>query len=142
MIIILKKIIGALLLLFGSFFFVTLTGDISSDIRIAGPMNMWPPPYWVYLVLDVLFVSVAFIGIKLLGLSRSGLGYLLAAVGVVLFAKVVLNHINASATEGATDGRYISAPVESYMIVYLVAALSISTGIYLIIRNVRSRRLP
>jgi hypothetical protein len=137
----LKQIVGAILLACGSFLFFVFTVDLSADIRIAGPMNMWPPPAWVYLILDSLFVLLAFVGMKMMGLTRIVCGSVMSLVSAFALIFIVKNHVNAPPREGFDDGRYIPAHVEAYVLAYMLAASVLGGGLWFIIRHASRRKL-
>lgn len=130
----LKQIVGALLLTCGSFLFFVFTVDLSADIRIAGPMNMWPPPAWVYLILDSLFVLLGFIGMRMIGLKRIVCGSVMSVVSALALIVIAKNQLNAPAREGFND-RYIPADIGSYVMAYIIAALMLGVGLWFIIRH-------
>jgi hypothetical protein len=137
----LKQIVGAILLACGSLLFFVFTVDLSADIRIAGPMNMWPPPAWVYLILDSLFVLLAFVGMKMMRLKRNVCGSVMSFVSVLALIFIVKNHVNAPPREGFNDGRYIPADVEGYVLAYMIAASLLGVGLWFMIRHARRRKL-
>src|SRR5262245_61640989 len=95
-----RQLIGAILFLFGSLLFLVSTVNLSADIRVAGPMNMWPPPVWVYLIFDAVFVLLAFAGVKVMGLKRMAAGAVAAVVGSLALIFIIKNQLNAPPSEG------------------------------------------
>jgi len=138
---VLKQIVGVILLASGSFLFVVFTVDLSADIRIAGPMNLWPPPAWVYLILDILFVLLAFVGIKMMKLKRIVVGFVMGIVSVCALIFIHRNQVNAPPSEGVNDGRYIPADIESYVLAYMIAAAVLGIGLWFIIRHATRQKL-
>jgi hypothetical protein len=137
----LKKIVGTIVLVCGSLLFLLFTVDLSADIRIAGPMNMWPPPAWVYLILDSIFVLLAFVGIKMMRLKRIVFGSVMGAVGACALIFIVKNQVNAPPREGFNDGRYIPEDLESYVLAYMIATSVLSMGLWFIIRRAGRQKL-
>src|SRR5678815_470452 len=104
---ILTKIVGAVLLLCATFLFFFVTVDMTSDLRIAGPMNLWPPPLWTYFIADAISVLLAIFGMKLMRLKRIAYGFLISVVSILVLICVVSNQFNAPPRDGITDGRYL-----------------------------------
>ena len=137
---IVRRIGGVVLLASGSFFFWAFTVDMSADIDIGGPMNMWPPPAWVYLILDAVFVLLAFIGVRMIRLKSVTAGYIASSVGLLTLVMIARNHINAPPREGSNDGD-VPADVESYLWAYTLAVLVLCVGLTIIIQHVRKRKI-
>lgn len=135
----LRQIVGTVLLMCGSLLFFIFTVDMSSDLRIAGPMNMWPPPIWVYLVLDAIFVLLSFVGMKVMRLKPIIAGYVMSVVSSFMLIFIGRNHVNAPPRDGVSDGRYAPAEVGSYVVAYMVAASTLCLGLCLIIQRARKR---
>jgi len=127
-----RQIVGVVLLLCGSFFFFAFTVNLTANIRIAGPMNLWPPPVWVYLILDTFFVLLAVAGMKVMGLKDIAAGSVAAIVALLTLILIIINHVNAPPREGFSDN-YISASVESYVAAYMIVGLVLLVGLALII---------
>ncbi len=138
---ILTKIVGAVFLLCSTFLFFVATVDITSNVRIAGPINMWPPPLWVYLIADTIFVLFAILGMKLMRLKRIYIGILMSIVSVLVLIFVIDNQFKAPPREGLSDGRYLAADIECYVAAYIIAELIFFVGLWFIIRHVWRRRL-
>ena len=114
---------------------------MSSDLRIAGPMTMWPPPLWVYFVLDAIFVLLAIGGVKLMRLKRISAGFLMCIISSLVLIVVIINQFTAPPRDGINDGRYAAADIESYVAAYVIAASVLFAGLLFIIQHIRSRRL-
>ena len=112
---IVTKIVGAVFLLCGMFFFFVATVDMTSNVRIAGPMNLWPPPLWVYLIADAIFALIAMLGMKLMRLKRIYIGILMSIVSVLVLIFVITNQRNAPPRDGMSNGRYLAADIECYV---------------------------
>ncbi|HKU74848.1 MAG TPA: hypothetical protein VJR02_13130 [Pyrinomonadaceae bacterium] len=137
---ILAKIVGAVFLLCGTFFFWVATVDMTSNVRIAGPMNLWPPPLWIYLIADVLFALLAILGMKLMKLKRIHIGFLMSMVSVLVLFFVIENQLHAPPRDGFSNGNHIAADLECYVAAYVIAQLMLFTGLWLIIQHVWRRR--
>ena len=137
----LRQIFGTVFLVCGSLLFFIFTVDLSADVRIAGPMNMWPPPLWVYLILDAIFVLLSFVGMKLMRLKPIIAGYAISVVSSFALVFIAWNHVNAPPREGVSDGSYAPADAGSYAAAYIVTALTLSVGLWLIIRRAGRRKL-
>jgi len=138
---ILAKIVGAVLLLCGTFFFFVATVDMTSNVRIAGPMNLWPPPLWIYLIADVVFALLAILGMKLMKLKRIHIGFLMSIVSVLLLIFVIENQFNAPPRDGGfNNSNHIAADMECYVAAYVIAQLILFAGLWLIIQHVWRRR--
>ena len=138
---IVTKIVGAVFLLCGTFLFFVATVDMTSNVRIAGPMNLWPPPLWVYLIADVIFALIAVFGMKLMRLKRVYIGFLMSIVSVLVLIFVIKNQLDAPPRDGLTDGWYIAADIECYVAAYIIAQLIFFVGLWFIIQHVWRRRL-
>ena len=132
-----RKILGAVLLLCGSLFFFVCTVDMCADVRIAGPLNMWPPPVWVYLIIDIMSVLLAFAGMKVMGLNRLAAGSVATVVSAFTLIYIVIIHVNAPPRDGISQSRYAPADVESYVAAYVIAVSVLSVGLWLIMRHAR-----
>jgi hypothetical protein len=141
MLTIIAKAVGTILLLCGTFFFFVFTVDMTSNVRIAGPMNLWPPPLWVYLILDTIFLLLAVSGIKLTGLKRIVTGSLMSIIGVLVLIFVFKNQLKAPPREAMSDGRYLAADIQNYVVAYVIAELLLVVGLWFIIQHFRRRRL-
>lgn len=137
----LKQIVGVIFLACGSLLFLVFTVDLSADIRIAGPMNLWPPPAWVYLILDIIFALLAFVGIKMMKLKRIVFGSVMVVVSTGALIFIAKNQVNAPPREGFNDGRYIPADIGSYLLAYMIAASVLSMGLWFIIRHASRQKL-
>ncbi|HEX6731815.1 MAG TPA: hypothetical protein VF074_17445 [Pyrinomonadaceae bacterium] len=136
-----RKILGAVLLLCGSLFFFVCTVDMCADVRIAGPINMWPPPVWIYLIIDIIFVLLAFAGMRVMGLNRLAAGSVATVVAAFTLIFIVVIHLNAPQRDGISHGRYAPADVESYVAAYVIAGSVLSIGLWLIIRHARRQTI-
>ena len=143
---ILVKIVGAVFLLCGTFFFWVATVDMTSNVRIAGPMNLWPPPLWIYLIADAIFALLAILGMKLMKLRRLHIGFVMSVVSVLVLIFVIQNQLHAPPRDGLTDGNHIAADLECYVAAYVIAQLILFAGLWLIIQHVwrrgQVRRIP
>jgi len=137
---IVTKIVGAVLVLCGTFLFFVATVDVTSDVRIAGPMNLWPPPLWVYLIADTVFAFLAIFGMKLMRLKRIHIGILMSLVSVLVLIFVIKNQFEAPPREGLSDGRYLAADIECYVVAYIIAQLVLVVGLWLIVQHMWRRR--
>jgi hypothetical protein len=135
------KVVGAVFALCGTFLFFIVTVDMSSDLRIAGPMNMWPPPLWAYIIADAIFALLTILGMKLMRWKRISAGYLMSIIGCLLLISAVINQFNAPPRDGISDGRYAPADIESYLAAYIIAASVLFVGLWFIIQHVRKQRL-
>ena len=104
-------------------------------------MNLWPPPLWVYLILDTIFVLFAFSGLKLMGLKRIVTGSLMSIIGVLMLIFVLKNQFKAPPREEMSDGRYLAADIENYVVAYVIAELVLVVGLWFIIQHFWRRRL-
>ena len=138
---IIAKVVGIVLLLCGTFFFFVFTVDMTSNVRIAGPMNLWPPPLWSYLILDTIFVLLAMSGLKLMGLKRIVTGSLMSIIGVLVLIFVLKNQFKAPPRDAMSDGRYLAADIENYVVAYIIAELLLVVGLWFIIQHFRRRRM-
>src|SRR5688500_960024 len=98
-----RKILGAFLLLCGSLFYFVCTVDMCADVRIAGPLNMWPPPVWIYLIIDIMFVLLAWAGMKVMGLNRLAAGSVASVVAAFTLIYIVIIHVNAPPRDGISQ---------------------------------------
>jgi hypothetical protein len=132
-----RKILGAVLLLCGSLFFFVCTVDMCADVRIAGPINMWPPPVWIYLIIDIIFVLLAFAGMKVMSFNRLAVGSVATVVAAFTLIFIVVIHLNAPPRDGISQGRYAPADVERYVAAYMIAGSVLTVGLWLIMRHAR-----
>jgi hypothetical protein len=137
---IVAKIVGAVFLLCGTFLFFIATVDMTSNVRIAGPMNLWPPPLWIYLIAEVVFALLAILGMKLMRLKRIHIGFLMSLVSALVLIFVIKNQFHAPPREGFSDCRYIAADIECYVAAYIIAQLILFVGVWFIIQYFWRRR--
>lgn len=137
---IITKVVGAILLLCGTFVFFVATVDMTSNVRLAGPMNMWPPPLWIYLIADAVFASLAILGMRLMRLKRIAIGLLMSIISILVLVFVISNQLKAPPREGLSDGRYLAADIENYVAAYIIAQLLLLAGLWLIVQHVHRRR--
>ncbi|HEX8492248.1 MAG TPA: hypothetical protein VF658_05365 [Pyrinomonadaceae bacterium] len=138
---IIRYIAGIVLLVGGLFFFCVLTVDMTADIDIGGPMNMWPPPGWVYLILDAICVLLVFIGMRIIKLKPVVGGYIASFVGLLMLVMIIRNHINAPAREGVGGDDYVAADVGSYLLAYTLAVSALCVGLSFIIQHIGKRKI-
>ena len=137
---IITKIGGTVFLLYGAFFFFAATVNLTADVRLAGPMNMWPPPLWVYFIFDVVFALLALLGMKLLRLTRLYAGLVMSITSVLVLIFVIKNQLNAPSRDGLLDGGYMAADIECYVAAYIIAASILLAGVWLIIQHAWRRK--
>ncbi len=104
-------------------------------------MNLWPPPLWIYLIADVIFVLLAILGMKLMRLKRVHIGFLMSIVGVLVLILVIENQLNAPPRDGINDSNYIAADLECYVAAYVIAQLIFLVGLWFIIQHFWRQRL-
>lgn len=114
--------------------------DMTSNVRIAGPMNLWPPPLWIYLIADAIFALLAILGMKLMKLRRLHIGFVMSVVSVLVLIFVIQNQLHAPPRDGLSDGNHIAADLECYVAAYVIAQLILFAGLWLIIQHVWRRR--
>lgn len=139
---IVMKIVGAVLLLFGTFFLFVATVDMTENVRLAGPMNLWPPPLWIYLIADVIFVLFAVLGMKLMKLKRIHIGILMSIVSGLVLTVVVMNQLKAPPRDGVNDSNYMAADIECYVAAYIIALSILFAGLWFIIQSALQSRKP
>jgi hypothetical protein len=102
---------------------------------MGGPMNMSPSSEeWSYIVLalDALFLLAAFIGIKLLGVSRRLVGILSLLVGITILVLGIKNHLNAPPLDGVNDTDKMPVPPFLHYVVYSLGGICLISGRWLI----------
>ena len=136
----LELTVGLILIIFGAGLFVILTGAINEPVSMGGPMNFgafgiftyWP----VALVLDLIFLSLVFGGVKLAGFGRRvfGLILILAAIGILSIG--IRNHVTGPPLDydsSLPETNKAHVPLELNLIVYFWAGLSLLGGLLLIV---------
>jgi hypothetical protein len=142
----LKLIAGLPLIVIGAGLFVILTSAINEPPSMGGPMNFgtfgifayWP----VVLVLDVVFVSLVYGGVKVAGLGWRTFGIIIVVAGIGILSRGIWNHVTGPPLDydsslPETNKAYV--PLELNLIVYFWAGVTILGGLLLTVFAFRAR---
>lgn len=135
-----RTVLGAALATAGGLPFLVLTVSLSMDIRIDGPMNLWPPALWLVLLVDGLFALLVLAGVRLMRPSDLVAGVAALAAGVLMLGLVAHNQLQAPPREGRNDTGLAPADLASYLSAYAIAAAVLGLGVWLVGRHRRQRR--
>ena len=142
----LKLIAGLPLIVIGAGFFVILTTAINEPVSMGGPMNFGtfgPLAYWpVTLILNVIFVSLVYGGVKLAGFGWRIFGLIILAAGIGILSFGIENHVTGPPLDfdsslPETNKAYV--PIELNLIVYFWAGVTILGGLLLTVFAGRAR---
>lgn len=136
----LRLFAGAVLVLVGGGLGMALTVDLSSAIRIDGPMNLWPPALWLALVVVAACALACMAGARLLRWRQGARGWLASVVGAAMLGLVARNHWLAPPRDGRNDTGYAAAEVANFVAAYAIAAAVLGLGVWLVGRHRRQRR--
>jgi hypothetical protein len=136
----LKVTVGWVLIVVGAGLFVIFTSTINYAHAMGGPMNfhplaqltLWP----VVLVLDLVFLSLVFGGVKLAGFSRRIFGLILVVAGIGILSLGIWNHVTGPSVDyDSTLPERTRMPVapELNHIVYFWSSVTILGGLLLTI---------
>jgi hypothetical protein len=135
---VIKRLSGGLVLAIAAFLLIVFTASINVAQSMGGPMNMSPSPeewFYIVLVLDVLFLLVAFGGIKLLGLGNRIIGMLSILIGMIVLVLGAKNHVNAPLLEGFNDTNKMPVPPFLHYVVYGFVGACLVSGSWLIAKD-------
>ena len=134
---ILIRSVGILILVPITLLLIILTGSMNNAPSMAGPMNMWPDPkemYVIVLVIDAVLLAVAYGVVKLCGINRRLVGVLLLLVAIGILPLGVQNHMHAPPLDGINDTNRFPVPtfvhyaVYSFVLLFLLAAVWLLGG--------------
>ena len=134
----LKVITGLILIVAGAGPFVILTSAINEPVSMGGPMNFgvfgifayWP----VALVLDVIFLSLVYGGVKLAGFGGRVFGLILLVTGIAILSIGIWNHVTGPPLDydsSLPETNKAHVEFELNLIVYFWASLTILGGLLL-----------
>ena len=110
---------------------------------MGSPMDMLSPSpeewFYIVLVVDALFLLIAWVGIKLLGFSRHAVGILSLLVGIIILVLGVKNHNHAPPIDGVNDTNMIPVPPFLHYVVYSFVGICLFGGAWLITRSIQRR---
>jgi hypothetical protein len=143
----LLKLIGGLaLIVTGAAPFVILTSAINEPPSMGGPMNFgtfgifayWP----VALILDVVFVSLVYGGVKLAGFGSRTFGIIILVAGIGILSLGIRNHVTGPPLDydsSLPETNKAHVPFELNLIVYFWAGVAIVGGLLLTVFAARGR---
>jgi hypothetical protein len=142
---VLKLAVGLVLIVVGAGLFVIFTSSINYAHPMGGPMNfhplalltLWP----VVLVLDLVFVSLVFGGVKLAGFSRRIFGLILVVAGLGILSLGIWNHVTGPPVDydsSLPERTRMAVKPELNHIVYFWSSVTILVGLLLTIFGNRS----
>ena len=136
----LKVTTGLVLIGVGAGLFVIFTSSINYAHSMGSPMDFHPLAiftYWpVVLLLDLVFLSLVFGGVKLAGFSRRIFGLILVVAGIGILSLGIWNHVTGPPVDyDSTLPEKTRMPVapELNHIVYFWSSLTIMGGLLLTI---------
>ncbi|MGI8656020.1 MAG: hypothetical protein ACR2LC_12465 [Pyrinomonadaceae bacterium] len=135
---VIKRLLGSLILAIAAFLFIVFTASINAAQSMGGPMNMSPSPeewFYIVLVLDALFLLIAFGGIKLLGLGNRTIGVLSILIGIIILVIGAKNHVNAPLLDGINDTNKMPVPPFLHYVVYSFVGACLMIGSWLIAKD-------
>ena len=140
---VLRKLLGGVILAVAAFLFAVFTGSMNAPQSMGGPMSMLSPSSeeWFYVVLaaDAVLLFIAWVGIKLLAISRQAVGTLNLLVGIIILILGVKNHIDAPALDGVNDTNMMPVPPFLHYVVYGFVGACLFGGAWLITRPIQKR---
>ena len=132
---ILLKSFGILILVPVTFLLIVLTGLMNNAPNMDGPMNMWPDPkqmYVIVLVINTVLLAVAYGVIKLCGINRRLVGILCLLVAIGILPLGVQNHMHTPPLDGLNDTHRFPVPTYVHYAVYSFVLLFLLGGIWLL----------
>jgi hypothetical protein len=134
----LRITVGLVLIVVGAGLFVILTSRINYAHSMGSPMDFRPLAiftYWpVVLILDLVFLSLIFGGVKLAGFSRKIFGLILLVAGIGILSLGIWNHVTGPPVDYDSDlpeSNKMPVPFELNVIVYFWSGLTILGGLLL-----------
>ena len=140
---VLKLLGGLVLIVVGVGLFVLFTAAINKARSMGPPMNIAPFSRWqVVLVLDLVFLSLVFGGVRLARFGWSVFGWIIVVTGIGVLGVGIWNHIDGPPIDydsTRSDNRMYVAPALNG-IVYVWAGLTMLGGLFLAALATRARR--
>ena len=134
----LKLVPGLIFIVFGAGLFVILTSTINEPHSMGGPMDFAPLgifSYWpVVLVLDVVFLSLVYGGVRVAGFGWRIFGLILLVAGIGILSIGIRNHVTGPPLDydsSLPETNKMHVPLELNLIVYFWAGVTIVGGLLL-----------
>ena len=144
---VLKVFGGLLLIVVGAGLFVIFTSGINEAQSMGSPMDFAPLAiftYWpVVLVLDVIFVSLVYAGVKLAGFGWRIFGLIILVAGLGILSLGISHHINGPPVDYDStrpESNKIPVPPELNVVVYFWSGVTILGGLLLTTFATRAAR--
>ena len=140
---VLRKLLAGVIFTVAAFLFIVFTASMNASQSMGGPVNMLSPSseewFYIVLALDALFLITAWVGIKLFGLRRQGLGMLSLLVGLIILLLGVRNHIYTPPLDGVNHTNLMPVPTFLHYVVYSFVGICFFGGAWLIARPIHKR---
>ena len=132
---VLKVMAGLVLIIVGAGLFVLFTSSINVPQSMGSPMETGSPLQWwpVILVLDVIFLSLVYGGVKLAGFGWRVFGVIILVAGIGILSLGIWNHVTGPPLDydsSRSDPNKVPVPSEMNVIVYFWAGLTILGGLF------------
>lgn len=133
---IVKLMIGLVLVVVGAGLFVIFTGSINAAQLNGAPIGVgsFSDTEWCLIVLgvDLVFLSVAFGGVKLAGLGWRVFGLIVLLAGAAILSIGIWNHVYGPPLDkGPVNDDRFPVPSELNIVVYVLAGLCLLGGLLL-----------
>jgi len=143
----LKLIAGLMLIVACAGLFVLFSAAINEPASFGSPMNFSPLAiftYWpVVLVLDVVFMSLIYGGVKLAGFGWRIFGLIVIVAGIGILSLGIWNHLTGPPLDydsSLPETNKMHVPFELNLIVYFWSGLTIIGGLLLTVFAHRATR--